>query len=354
MFSKQIKIGGKMISNDSPAFIIAEAGVNHNGDLDKAKHLIDVALDAGADAVKFQAFRTEELIIPNVAKAKYQKQTTNDKLNQFEMLKNLELTYNNYEILKKYCDDRGVIFLITPFDLKSFNELEKLGVCAYKIASTDTTNLPLLKIISKTKKPIILSTGMTNLNELEKSVEIIKENNDKLIILQCTANYPINDNEANLEVISSLRSKFNCLVGYSDHSTGIGASPYAAVLGAKILEKHFTLDKTLDGPDHLASLDPEELKSYVLEIRRAETFRGSGIKKTTFSESETRKSLQKCIVAVKRIKKGDIFSEDNIFPKSTGGLGISAIKYFDLLGLRSQDDYEINQIIDDNIIQKDK
>ena len=271
-FSKTIKIGSSVLRQNGKTFIIAEAGVNHGGNMDLAKKLVDIAVDAGVDAVKFQAFRTNELIIQNVKKAPYQTKTTDKTESQTDMLKKLELKKDQYIELKEYCESKNIIFLITPFDETSLRELEEIGVVAYKVASTDTTNLPFLKKIAQTKKPIFLSTGMSYLNEIEAALEEMYAFNRDIVLMQCTANYPIQDDEANLNVIKTFQNHFNILTGYSDHSVGIGAAPYALPMGVCMIEKHFTINKADDGPDHLASLDPEELKQLVIEVRRIEKY----------------------------------------------------------------------------------
>lgn len=344
--TKELKVGDKLISDHSPVFIIAEAGVNHGGDLDLARKLIDIAADAGADAVKFQAFRTEHLILNDIKKAPYQTKTTEKEESQTEMLKKLELAKEQYVELKEYCSQKGIVFLITPFDEYSLKELEEIGVDAYKVASTDTTNLPFLKKIASTSKPVILSTGMCYLDEVKKAVEEVLLINDKLILLQCTANYPISDEEANLNVITTYKDKFDCLIGYSDHSVGLGASLFAIPMGACVVEKHFTLDKNLEGPDHLASLDPDELKEYVATVRRIEKYLGSFMKEPTTSERATRKSLQKCLVASKPIKAGEIITEDHIVAKRTGGFGISPINYKEIIGKPSKKSFDQDEVID--------
>lgn len=344
-FNKEIKIENKIIAEDSAVYIIAEAGVNHGGDMNIAKKLIDIAVSAGADAVKFQTFRAEHLILENVDKAPYQKHTTDNKESQFKMLKSLEVsTAQNFE-LKRYCLEKGITFLTTPFDEKSLEELDELNLPAYKIASTDTTNIPFLVEVAKKGKPIFLSTGMSYMAEVEMAVEAIHKYNKDLILLQCTANYPIEDHEANLNVINTFKENFNAIIGYSDHSVGVGAAPFAVPMGAKVIEKHFTLDKSLEGPDHLASLSPEELSDFVKTIRRVETYLGTSKKYPSYSETKTRKSLQKCFVARKPIKAGETFSMDNLVAKRTGGEGISPFYLKELSLRRSSKNYEINDII---------
>lgn len=344
-FSKEIHVGNKIISEDSSVFIIAEAGVNHGGDIQVAKQLIDIAVDAGADAVKFQAFKTEHLILKDVDKAPYQKKTTNLAESQFEMLKRLEVTKEQNIELKQYCEAKNIIFLTTPFDEFSLDELDGLGIPAFKIASTDTTNLPFLKRIAQQGKPIFLSTGMTYLSEVEMALEVINEFNEDVVLLQCSANYPIENEEVNLNVINTYKKHFDILIGYSDHSVGVGAAPFAVPMGAKVIEKHFTIDKDGEGPDHRASLSPDELKRFIAQVRQVETFMGSAIKKPNLSELKTRASLQKSLVARKEIKQGDVFTEELIIAKRTGGKGISPIYYEDVLGKTASQDFAVDDII---------
>jgi N-acetylneuraminate synthase len=347
-FNKTIKIGKYIISDSSQVFIIAEAGVNHNGDMDIAKKLINVAVDAGANAVKFQAFKAENLILEDTDKAPYQRRTTAGDETQFEMLKNLEITKEQNLELLNYCRKKDIIFLTTPFDEFSLDELDDLKLPAYKVSSTDLTNLCFLKKIAQKGKPIILSTGMSYLSEIEIALLEIYHINKDVILLQCTANYPIEDNEANLNVIVSYKDKFNILVGYSDHSKGIGASPYAVPMGAKVIEKHFTYDKALKGPDHKSSLYPKELSLFVKQIRKVEEYLGSYIKIPSLSETETRDSLQKCFVAAESIKKGEKLTEDNLVAKRTGGIGISPIYYKNLFGKIASKNYRKDEIIDEH------
>lgn len=346
-FNRKIEINNHSIHPQSATYIIAEAGVNHGGDMKLAEKLIDVAVEAGADAVKFQAFKPKNLILSSVGKAPYQKETTDVGESQFDMLTKLQLQKEHYIQLKDYCDSKGITCLITPFDEESLEELESIGLTAYKVASTDTTNLPFLKKIAATGKPVILSTGMSYLQEVELALREMYPINKDVILLQCTANYPIKDEEANLNVVKSFSKKFTTLIGYSDHSVGIGASPYAVALGAKVVEKHFTLDKEADGPDHRASLNPNELIEFVKTIRKVEKFvSDDGIKKPTLSESYTRNSLQKCLVAKNVIPAGAVIKESDLVAKRTGGKGISPIYYSSLVGKVASKKYEIDDIIE--------
>lgn len=345
-FNKNIIIENIELNDKSKTFIIAEAGVNHGGDINVAKQLIDLASKAGADAVKFQAFKTEHLILERVKKASYQQRTTNAKESQFDMLKKLEVTKEQNQELKRYAKEKKIIFLTTPFDEVSLDEIDDLDLAAYKIASTDTTNLPFLKKVAKKGKPIFLSTGMCYLSEVQMALETIYEFNKDVVLLQCTANYPISDNEANLNVINTFKSAFDILVGYSDHTVGIGAAAFAIPMGAKVVEKHFTLDKSLSGPDHTASLSFEELKEFVTLVRQVDLFMGSNIKKPNLSELNTRNSLQKSLVANDNIKKGDLFTEDNIIGKRTGGVGISPIYYKDVSNRVADKNYLKDDIVE--------
>lgn len=344
-FNKALIIENKIVSDQSPTFIIAEAGVNHGGDISIAKQLIDIASNAGADAVKFQAFKSENLILTNVKKAPYQQKTTEAKESQIDMLRKLEVTKEQNLELKKYCEEKNIIFLTTPFDEVSLDEIDELNLPAYKIASTDTTNLPFLKQVAQKGKPIFLSTGMSYLSEVQMALETIYEYNKDIVLLQCTANYPIQDNEANLKVIDTYKKHFDILVGYSDHTVGVGAAAFSIPMGAKVVEKHFTLDKSLAGPDHRASLSPEELKEFVTLVRKVDAFMGSDIKKPNLSEIKTRASLQKCLVANCDIKEGEIFTDKNIKGKRTGGIGISPIYFQKIIGTQANKNYQKNEII---------
>ncbi len=346
-FNKIIQIGSKTIAENSPVYIIAEAGVNHNGDINIAKKLIDIASEAKADAVKFQAFKSEELILKNVSKANYQTRNTTEEESQFEMLKKLELSTDQNIELIEYCRIKKIDFLTTPFDEVSLQSLDKLDLVAYKVASTDTTNLPFLRRMAQKQKPIILSTGMCYLSEVKLALETIFEFNKDVILLQCTANYPIKNSEANLNVINTYKNEFDIIVGYSDHSIGMGAAPYSVPMGAKVIEKHFTIDKATSGPDHKASLNPDELKEFVKTIRTVEEYMGTQIKYPSFEEQANRKALQKSMVALSNINIGDVFSEDNIIARRTGGIGISPIYARNLMGIKSQNDYNIDDIINE-------
>ena len=345
-FNHSLQIDEKVITDTSPVYIIGEAGVNHNGNMENAVKLIDAACDAGVDAVKFQMFRAQDIILKNIDKAPYQKQTTDASQSQYDMLRSLELGLQEHRYLQQYCRNKGITFLSTPFEKKSLEDLAALDVPAVKVAATDVTNIQYLRQIAALGKPVILSAGMCYLEEIRKALEAIYPINRNIILLQCTANYPLDDGEVNLNVIDSLKQEFDILVGYSDHSRGIGAAPYAVAKGARLIEKHFTLDQNADGPDHKASVTPEELKNLVNTIRQVECYLGSSVKVPTFSEQFTRRSLQKCFVAAKPIRKGDIFTKENIVAKRTNGRGISALYYDDLLGRHSGKDFAVDDVIE--------
>ncbi|XME04338.1 N-acetylneuraminate synthase family protein [Lachnospiraceae bacterium C1.1] len=345
-FNENIKIDNYILSNNNPVFIVGEAGVNHNGSIENAKKLVDIACRAKVDAVKFQMFKSENLVLSNVDKAPYQKKSTDKMQSQYDMLKKLELCEDEYVEVFNYARNQGIIPLCTPFDDYSLDFLDKLNVSAFKVAATDLTNIHFLRKIAKKGRPIILSAGMCYLEEVRVALEAIYPFNRDVILLQCTANYPLENNEVNLNVIDTFKQEFDIIVGYSDHSKGIGAAPYAVAKGAKFIEKHFTIDKESAGPDHKASVTPDELRELVIEIRKVEQYLGNHIKTPTLSESFTRKSLQKCLVTNCKIRKGEYFSKNNVTAKRTGGEGISAL-YFDyIMGKIVNRDYDENEIID--------
>lgn len=312
-------------------FIIAEAGVNHNGDINIAKKLVDAAFEAGVDAIKFQSFKAESLVTKDAPKAKYQKEATGNG-NQYEMLKKLELSYQEHIILKKYCEEKGVTFISTPFDFESVDLLEKLNIPFYKISSGDLTNIPFLKYIARLNKPMIVSTGMANLGEIEIATQAIKQTgNNKISLLHCTSNYPTDYVDVNLNAMITLKNAFKIPIGYSDHTIGIEVPIAAVSMGAKIIEKHFTLDKQMDGPDHKASLNPQELKQMVISIRNIEKAFGDGIKKCTNSEENTKKVARKSIVASVNIRKGEVISYENITFKRPGN-GINPMFVDEIIG----------------------
>jgi N,N'-diacetyllegionaminate synthase len=327
-------------------FIIAEAGVNHNGDIKNAFKLIDRAKEAEADAIKFQTFKAEKVMSKFAQKAEYQKNNTGSDETQLEMVKKLELTNKEFVMIKNYCQKVGILFLSTPFDLDSIDFLDSISMKQWKIPSGEITNLPFLIKIAKLKKPVILSTGMSNLIEIEKAVDILKINGCKhLTILHCTTEYPAPFEEINLKAMLTIKNKFDVDVGYSDHTTGIEVPIAAVAMGATIIEKHFTLDKSMDGPDHKASLEPKELKLMVKSIRNIEVALGDGIKKISNSEKKNLIIARKSIIAKKKIKKGEILTTNNLTIKRPGN-GINPMKWFEVLGTYASRNFEEDEIIE--------
>lgn len=328
-------------------FIIAEAGVNHNGSINVAKKLIDAAVDCNADAIKFQTFITENIVCKNTKKAPYQNKNSLTKETQYEMLKSLELTKSQYIQIFDYCCLKKIKFLSTPFDEESVDFLDKLGLNIYKISSGDITNYPLLLKIAKLKKKIILSTGMSYFDEITSAVNLILNNGTKknnLSILHATSAYPCPYNEVNLLSMIALQKKYKLNIGYSDHTNGISIPIAAVSLGAKIIEKHLTLNKNMKGPDHKASLNPIEFKKMITEIRNIELAIGNDKKIPSKTEKKNIKFARKYIVASKKINKGDIFSNHNLTTKRSGG-GINPMNWNNIIGKRANQDFEIDQII---------
>jgi N,N'-diacetyllegionaminate synthase len=315
----KVKIANRLIGEGKPCFIVAEAGVNHNGDVNLAKKLIDVAKEARANAVKFQTFKAEEVVTRNAEKADYQKQAIGVEESQFEMIKKLELTESDFEELFNYARARGMIFLSSPFDKGSVDLLDRLGVPAFKVGSGEITNLPLLKHIAQKKKPVILSTGMSTLGEIEEALRIIQwEGVKDIILLHCVSCYPAKMEDMNLKAMETLKYAFKLPVGLSDHTIGITVPIAAVALGASVIEKHFTLDRNLPGPDHRASLDPAELKQMVQAIRDMEKALGDGIKRPTKEEGENKKAARRSIVARVDIPEGTIIVGEMLAIKRPG------------------------------------
>lgn len=308
-----MEIAGRPVGRGHPCLIIAEAGVNHNGDLGRALEMIDRAAEAGADAVKFQSFFADEIVTRSAPKAGYQRQTTDEGESQYEMLRSLELDEAQQAALVEACARRGILFLSTPYDLRSVALLERLGVSAYKIASTDTTNLPFLRAVGRTGRPVLLSTGMCDLGEVEAAVRACRAEGDAgLALLHCTSEYPAPLAEANLRAIGTLERAFGCPVGFSDHTPGIEAGPWAVAAGACVLEKHFTLDRSLPGPDHAASLEPGELAAAVRAVRALEAALGDGIKRVMPSEAANKPAMQKSLVARRAIAAGETITAESL------------------------------------------
>lgn len=328
--------------------IIAEAGVNHNGNIEIAHRLIDVAADAGVDIVKFQTFEAAKLTTKFAKKADYQNETTDSTESQLEMLKKLELSKQDHFSLIEHCKKRRIEFLSTAFDLQSLAFLEELNLSRYKIPSGEITNYPYLKKIGSLGKPIILSTGMATLGEIESAILILEKAGSKredLTVLHCNTEYPTPFSDVNLRSMETIRQSFKVSVGYSDHTSGIEVSIAAVALGAFVIEKHFTLDKSLPGPDHKASLEPDELKALVQSIRNIEQSLGDGIKRPSLSESKNLGIARKSIVASSAIKKGETFSSENLAVKRPG-IGISPMRFDEIIGLQAKRDFDEDELIE--------
>ena len=328
-------------------FIIAEAGVNHNGSIDLAKKLIDVASASGADAVKFQTFKADNLATKKAQKAIYQKKNTDKEESQFDMLKKLELDIEAHKELISYCSNKKIIFLSSPFDHESIELLNDLGLEILKIPSGEITNLPYLRHIGKLNKRIILSTGMSNIDEVKSALNILinsgtKKNN--ITVLHANTEYPTSMEDVNLRAMLTIGKELDINFGYSDHTLGIEVDIAAVAMGASCIEKHFTLDCNMEGPDHKASLEPNQLKAMVIAIRNIELALGGSVKKPSRSEIKNIKIARKSIVAKTKIKKGDILSEKNLTVKRPG-TGISPMKWDEVMGTKAIKDYNADELI---------
>lgn len=328
-------------------FIIAEAGVNHNGSIDLAKKLIDVASESGVDAVKFQTFKAENLVSKNAQKADYQKQTTDKNESQFDMIKKLELDVDTHKELMAYCKSKNIMFLSTPFDHDSIDLLSDLGLEIFKIPSGEITNLPYLRHIGRLNKKVIFSTGMADIGEIEDVLDVLiaagtkKEN---ITVLHANTMYPTPMEDVNLKAMMTIGNTFDVAFGYSDHTLGIEVDIAAVAMGACCIEKHFTLDKTMEGPDHKASLEPDELKAMVKAIRNIELALGSCVKKPSKSEIPNIQIARKSIVAKMDIKKGELLFEDNLTIKRPGN-GISPMRWDEIVGSIATKDYKEDELI---------
>lgn len=328
--------------------IIAEAGVNHNGNYEMAIKMIDEAKAAGADYVKFQTAKPELVISTFAPKAEYQKETTGNGESQLEMCKAIHLPLTDYKPLKEYCDKVGIGFMSTPFDLVSIDFLEPLDMDYYKIPSGEITNLPYLRAIAAKDRKVIISTGMSELPEIEEALQVLENGGLKrsdIIVLHCNTEYPTPMRDVNLRAMLDIRDRLGVAVGYSDHTNGIEVPIAAVALGAEVIEKHFTLDKTLPGPDHKASLEPQELKAMVDAIRNIEAALGDGKKKVTDSERPNIIVARKSIVAARPIKAGEVYTEENVTVKRPGN-GISPMKWDDVLGKTAPRDFEYDELIE--------
>jgi N,N'-diacetyllegionaminate synthase len=347
---KTVYIGSKRIGEKQPCFIIAEAGINHNGKLSLAKKLVDVAVRAGADAVKFQTFKAEGVVTDNVGIATYAKKNIRKNLTQLQMIKRYELSYDEFKELKRYCDKKEIIFLSTPHSFDAIDFLEDL-VPAYKFGSGDLTNLPALHYAAGKQKPILLGTGMATLQEVRTAIRTIQSSgNHQIVVLHCTTNYPCPPEEVNLRAMQTMQHTLHCLVGYSDHTIGITVPVMAATLGAVVIEKHFTLSKNMPGPDHAASLEPTELTQMVAAIRTIETILGSYTKKPTPSEKEIMRLVRKSIVAAHDIKKGVVLRRSMLDIKRPG-TGLSPIHLQQLLGKKTKKQIKKDELIRESMVE---
>lgn len=327
-------------------YIIAEAGDNHNGDFNTALKLVDVAKRAGADCVKFQRFVTEEIISKYAEMAEYQKKNTGKEESQFEMVKRLELSFDEFRKIKEYCDRVGIQFLSTPFDLKSVDFLNELGVPFFKIPSGEITNYPYLIKIAHTGKPVVMSTGMCEPDEILAAINVLEKNGSgEITLLHCNTEYPTPLKDVNLYAMRTMKKMFGKKVGYSDHTKGIEVPVAAVALGACVIEKHFTLDKNMPGPDHKASLEPDELGRMVKNIRNIEIALGDGVKRVSESERKNIAIARKSIVARRNIQEGEILTEENLAVKRPG-TGINPMQWMEVLGTRAVRDFKEDELIE--------
>jgi N,N'-diacetyllegionaminate synthase len=328
--------------------IIAEAGVNHNGDLSLARKLVDVAAEAGADMVKFQTFNVDRLVTKNAAKADYQNQTTDAGESQHAMIRKLELTRDMHEILIAYCKSQGIEFFSTGFDLESIDLLVELGLGSFKIPSGEITNLPYLCHVGQYGKPVILSTGMANMDEIAAALDVLEKagtSRERITVLHCNTEYPTPMTDVNLRAMLTIQDTFGVQVGYSDHTLGIEVATAAVALGATVIEKHFTLDRSLPGPDHKASLEPEELKAMVIAIRNIEKAMGNGIKCPSASELKNKPVVRKSLVAADAICEGEVFSENNLTVKRPG-TGLSPMRWDEVVGCKASRNFAADELIE--------
>ena len=340
----KIALNGRLIGDREPCFIIAEAGVNHNGDMVLAKELIDQAKEAGADAIKFQTFNTEDLVTHGTEKAHYQISTTGNGT-QYEMLKELELSEHDFGELVGYAKERGITFLSTPFDEPSVDLLERLDIPAFKIGSGDLTNLPFLRYVAAKQRPMIVSTGMATMDEVMDAMNAIRTSgNDRIALLHCTSNYPAKIEDCNLRAMDTLRDEFKVAVGYSDHTLGITIPIAAVAMGASIIEKHFTLDNSMPGPDHKASLEPEGLREMIRQIRSVENAFGTGRKEPVQDESENKRIARRSIVARTDIPKGTVISGQMLAVKRPG-TGLAPKHMDEIIGHSAIVDIRKDQVI---------
>lgn len=350
----QVEIAGRTVGPGHPCFLIAEAGVNHNGDLELARQLVEAAVRAQVDAVKFQTFKAERLVIPDAPKATYQVETTADGESQFDMLRRLELSPDAHRALANYCRERGMLFLSTPFDEQSADLLADLDVAAFKISSGDLTNLPLLAHVARKGKPMIVSTGMSTLREAETAVRTVQAAGPVgLVLLHCVSNYPAHPADANLRAMHTMASAFHLPVGYSDHTMGIEVALAAVALGACVIEKHLTLDRRLSGPDHAASIEPAELVALVRGIRLIESALGDGRKVPAPEERDVAAVARKSLVAARHIPSGSTLTEEAIAVKRPG-TGLPPAMLRQVVGRRARHDIPADTILTLEMLRNSK
>jgi sialic acid synthase SpsE len=341
---KKIRIGNQILGDGEKTFVIAEAGVNHNGSIKIAKQLVDIAVEAKANAVKFQTFRTSENCSYKTPFASYQLQNLKNKSTAYEMLKKLELQDSDFISLSEYCKKRKIIFFSTPFDVTSANFLKMINVPCYKIASSDVNNIRLVEVIAKFNKPIFISTGMTNLDDIIFLDKRIKKINKKIIYMHCISSYPTKFSDANLNIIKTLKKNLNSIIGYSDHTLGIAAPIAAVALGAAVIEKHFTLNKKLEGPDHNMSIMPEDLFKMIKDIKNINSALGGFNRKIYNCEKNTAFVSKKSLVAFKDINKGTIIEEDMVIEKTPAN-GISPLYLDKIIGRKAKKNIKRDQLI---------
>ena len=350
MSRTEFRLAGRRIGPGEPCFVIAEAGVNHNGDVNRAHQLVDVAAAAGADAVKFQTFRAEHLVTRQASKAPYQIFRTGEDESQFEMLRRLELSTEAHRELIEHAREKAILFMSTPFDEASADMLDALGVAVFKVPSGEITNVPLLAHIGQKRRPMIVSTGMASLGEVEAAVQAIEATgNDKIVLLHCVSNYPADAADVNLRAMQTLASAFGTPVGYSDHTLGIEVALGAVALGACVVEKHFTADRSLPGPDHAASAEPAELGQLIAGIRKLESSLGHGRKRAAAAEASTATVARKSLIAAHDIPEGAILTLDAIAIKRPG-TGLPPAMRSSLVGRKARVNIEAGTLLSLDLI----
>ncbi len=349
--TKSVQVGPRRVGNGEPVFVIAEAGVNHNGDLERAKRLVEVAVEAGVDAVKFQTFRAELVASPEAPQAAYQAKNTGRVESQLDMARRLELGSEATRAVRDHCADLGIMFLSTPFDEISADLLEDLDVPAFKVGSGELTNHRFLRNLAEKGRPILLSTGMSGLEEVSAAVEVIRSTgNSSICLFHCVSNYPTDPADCNLKAMATLRERFRCPVGWSDHTLGVHVTMAAVALGSEMIEKHFTLDRTLPGPDHKASVEPDELAAMVRQIRDVEASLGDGVKRRRESEKNTAEVARRSVHAAKSIAAGSQIRVDDLVAMRPG-TGIPVERIDEVVGRRSIRDIAPGQMLSEDDLE---